>query len=138
MSSKKLVWSKTMLCSMISKQNFSLISLSKRFFCFLVKTLLILSIFTSSKCPCLLEQILLQIPCWRVYIIDNNPFLTTLIADFNAKSHNWCKEDRMTLESQLIYNLFNQSEFSQTIKEPTHLFKTFSPCIICFLQPIQI
>ena len=41
-------------------------------------------------------------------------FLTILTSDFNAKSRNWCKEDRTIHESQIIYNLTSQLKFIQT------------------------
>ena len=35
-------------------------------------------------------------------IHENNPFMTIVLGDFNAKSNNWCKSDITSLEGSKI------------------------------------
>ena len=35
-------------------------------------------------------------------IYENNPFMTVVLGDFNAKSNNWCKADVTSLEGSKI------------------------------------
>ena len=50
----------------------------------------------------------------------NNPFLTVMIGDFNAKSSNWYLNDITSFEGSQIEFLASQFAMSQIIKEPTH------------------
>ena len=52
---------------------------------------------------------------------NSNPFLTTLIGDFNVKSKNWSEGDRSTIKGSNIEFLTSQFELSQIIKEPTQI-----------------
>ena len=51
----------------------------------------------------------------------SNPFLTTVIGDFNAKSNKWSEDDRSTIEVSKIDFFTSQFGLSQIIKEPTHI-----------------
>ena len=59
----------------------------------------------------------------------SNPFLTTVIGDFNAKSNKWSEGDRSTIEGSKIDFLTSQFGLSQIIKEPTHILENSSSCI---------
>ena len=60
---------------------------------------------------------------------NSNPFLTTVIGDFNAKSNKWSEGDRSTIEESKIDFLTSQFGLSQIIKEPTHILENSSSCI---------
>ena len=60
---------------------------------------------------------------------NSNPFLTTVIGDFNAKSNKWSEGDRSTIEGSKIDFLTSQFGLSQIIKEPTHILENSSSCI---------
>ena len=51
------------------------------------------------------------------------------IGDFNAKSTNWCANDRTSFEDNKIEHITLQFGLSQIINEPTHILGSFSPCI---------
>ena len=53
----------------------------------------------------------------------NNPFLTVMIGDFNAKSSNWYLNDVTSFEGSQIKFLASQFAISQVINEPTHVLK---------------
>ena len=59
----------------------------------------------------------------------NNPFLTVMIGDFNAKSSNWCLNDITTFEGSQIEFLASQFAMSQVINEPTHILDNSKSCI---------
>ena len=61
--------------------------------------------------------------------VQNNPFLVVILGDFNAKSSNWCKNDRTTSEGKVIENISSQFALHQVINEPTHILETSSSCI---------
>ena len=63
------------------------------------------------------------------YSFNSNPFLTTVIGDFSAKSNNWSEGDRSTIEVSKIDFLTSQFGLSQIIKEPTHILENTSSCI---------
>ena len=50
----------------------------------------------------------------------NNPFLTVMIGNFNAKSSNWYLNDITTFEGSQIEFLASQFAMSQVINEPTN------------------
>ena len=52
---------------------------------------------------------------------QNNPFLTQLIGDLNAKSKNWYSHDKTSHEGNEIKNVTAQFGLQQKIKEPTHI-----------------
>ena len=62
-------------------------------------------------------------------LFNSNPFLTTVIGDFNAKSNKWSEGDRSTIEGSKIDFLTSQFGLSQIIKEPTHILENSSSCI---------
>ena len=61
--------------------------------------------------------------------VQNIPFLVVILGDFNAKSSNWCKNDRTTSEGKVIENISSQFALHQVINEPTHILETSSSCI---------
>ena len=60
---------------------------------------------------------------------NSNPFLTTVISDFNAKSNKWSEGDISTIEESKIDFLTSQFGLSQIIKEPTHILENSYSCI---------
>ena len=58
-----------------------------------------------------------------------NPFLVVVLGDFNAKSCNWCINDKTNSEGAKIDTLTSQNGLHQIIKEPTHILDTSSSCI---------
>ena len=67
-------------------------------------------------------------------INQKNLFLTVVLGDFNAKSSKWWIDDKTTQESLKIENFLSQFSLSQIINEPTHISKTLTLVLICFLQ----
>ena len=59
----------------------------------------------------------------------NNPFLTVMIGDFNAKSSNWYLNDITSFEGSQIEFLASQFAMSQVINEPTHILDNSKSCI---------
>ena len=59
-------------------------------------------------------------------LCQNNPFLTVLIGDLNAKSKNWYCHAKSSHEGNSIENLTVQFALQQIIKEPTHTSNTIS------------
>ena len=59
----------------------------------------------------------------------NNPFLTVMIGDYNAKSSNWYLNDITTFERSQVEFLVSQFPMSQVIKEPTHILDNSKSCI---------
>ena len=59
----------------------------------------------------------------------NNPFLTVVLGDFNAKSNLWYKNDKTTNEGSKIDGIASQFGLHQFINEPTHLTRNASSCI---------
>ena len=62
-------------------------------------------------------------------IHENNPFMTIVLDDFNAKSNNWCKSDITSLEGSKIDTIANSYGLNQLIQEPTHILNLLSSCI---------
>ena len=54
-------------------------------------------------------------------IHENNPFLTVVLGEFNAKTKNWCKADVTSLEGSIIDTIANNYGLNQFIQEPTHI-----------------
>ena len=54
-------------------------------------------------------------------IHENNPFITVVLGDFNAKYSNSCKADVTFLEGSKIDTITSSYGFSQLIQEPTHI-----------------
>ena len=59
----------------------------------------------------------------------NNPFLTTMIGDFNAKSSSWYLNDITSFEGSQITFLASQFTMYQVIKEPTQILDNSYSCI---------
>ena len=59
----------------------------------------------------------------------SNPFLTIMIADFNAKSRNCYWNDISSFEGSQIQFLASQFAMFQVIKEPTHILDHSKSCI---------
>ena len=57
-------------------------------------------------------------------IHENNPFMTIVLSDFNAKSNNWCKADLTSLEGSKIDTIANSYDLNQLIQEPTHILNS--------------
>ena len=62
-------------------------------------------------------------------VIVNNPFLTVLLGDFNAKLSLWYNSDITTYEGSKIDGVTSQFGLEQIIKEPTHIIGDPSSCI---------
>ena len=62
-------------------------------------------------------------------ISANNPFLTVVLGDFNAKSNLWYKNDKKTYEGSKIDGIASQFGLHQLINESTHLTRNTSSCI---------
>ena len=62
-------------------------------------------------------------------IHENNPFMTIVLGDFNAKSNNWCRADITSLEGSKIDTIGNSYGLNQLIQEPTHILNSSSSCI---------
>ena len=54
-------------------------------------------------------------------IHENNPFLTVVLGEFNAKAKNWCKADATSLEGSTIDTIASNYGLNQFIQEPTHI-----------------
>ena len=61
-----------------------------------------------------------------------NPYLVVVLGDFNAKSCNWCINDKTDFEGAKIDTLTSQNGSRQIIKEPTHILDVSSSCIELF------
>ena len=61
-----------------------------------------------------------------------NPFLIVVLDDFNAKSCNWCINDRTNFEGTKIETLTSQNILHQLIKKETHILDTSSSWIDLF------
>ena len=59
----------------------------------------------------------------------NNPFLTVVLGDFNAKTSLWYNNDITTYEDSKIGGVTSQSGLEQIIKEPTHIIGDSPSCI---------
>ena len=62
-------------------------------------------------------------------IKTNNPFLTVILGDFNAKSSLWYNNDITTYEGSKTDGVTSQFRLQQIIKEPTHIIGDSSSCI---------
>ena len=70
-------------------------------------------------------------------IHKNNPFMTFVLADFNAKSKNWCKADITSFEGSMIDVTASSCGMNRRIQEQTHILHSSSSYIdlIFTLQP---
>ena len=62
-------------------------------------------------------------------LTQNNPFLTVIIGDFNAKFNKWCSTDKTTPEGAKLDSLTSQYGLTQLLKEPTHISDNYRSCI---------
>ena len=62
-------------------------------------------------------------------IYENNPFMTVVLGDFNAKSNNWCKADVTSLEGSKIDTITRSYGLNQLIQEPTHILNLWASCL---------
>ena len=62
-------------------------------------------------------------------LAQENPFLTVVIGDFNAKSRNWCSQDSTNFEGMTIKNLKYQFGLSQISNEDAHNLESSSLCL---------
>ena len=69
----------------------------------------------------------LQLPLDK--ISNQNPFLTVVLGDFNAKSSNFYIHDKTTYEGYKIDALTSQFGLKQLIKEPTEILRNSFSCI---------
>ena len=57
------------------------------------------------------------------------PFLTMILADFNAKNKLWCDQDNISYEGSILNDLKAQYGLTQIIHEPTHILESSVSCI---------
>ena len=62
-------------------------------------------------------------------VMTNNPFLTVILGDFNAKYSLWYNNDITTYEGSKTDGVTSQFGLQQIIKEPTHIIGDSSSCI---------
>ena len=62
-------------------------------------------------------------------VMVNNPFLTVILGDFNAKSNLCHNNDVTTYEGSKMDGVNSQFGLQQIIKEPTHFIGNSSSCI---------
>ena len=62
-------------------------------------------------------------------LLNKNPFLITVLGDFNAKSSNWCSSDTTNYEGTQIDSLTSFFGLHQLISEPTHFLTHSNSCI---------
>ena len=62
-------------------------------------------------------------------ICENNPFMTVVLCDFNAKYNNWCKADITSLDRSKIGTIASNYGLNQLIQEPTPTLNSSSSCI---------
>ena len=63
------------------------------------------------------------------FIFNKNPYLTVVIDEFNAKSHNWYKGDKTTASWSKLEIMTSHYGLTLIINEPTHIFEDSSSCI---------
>ena len=62
-------------------------------------------------------------------IHEDNPFMISVLGDFNAKSNNWCKNDITSHEGSMIDAVTSNYRLHQLIQEPTSILNTSSSCV---------
>ena len=63
------------------------------------------------------------------FIFDKNLYLTVVVGDLNAKSHNSCKGDKTTASGSKLEIMTSHYGLSQIINELTYILKDSSSCI---------
>ena len=61
-------------------------------------------------------------------IASENPFLSLVFGDFNAKNKVWFDQDNTKTEGTIINDLMTHYGLTQIIHEPTHLHDCSSSC----------
>ena len=59
-------------------------------------------------------------------IHEDNPFMISVLGDFNANSNNWCKNDITSHEGSMTDGLTSNYRLHQLIQEPTHILNSSS------------
>ena len=62
-------------------------------------------------------------------LLQNNPFLVVVIADFNVISNNWYCRGKSSLGGDTVDNTTKQYGLHQVIREPTHILDNTSSCV---------
>ena len=62
-------------------------------------------------------------------IHEDNPFMISVLGDFNAKSDNWCKNDIISHEGSMTDAVTSNYGLHQLIQEPEHILNSSSSCI---------
>ena len=60
------------------------------------------------------------------FIFNKNPYLTVVIGDFHAKSHDLCKGDKTTASGTKLEIMTSHYGLTLIINEPTHISKSSS------------
>ena len=63
------------------------------------------------------------------YIANRNPFVSINIADFNARSNNWCHSDKTAYKGKKVESLTSQCGLKQVSNDPTHVLQSNSSCV---------
>ena len=64
--------------------------------------------------------------CFSEFLVNKNPYLTVVIGDFNAKSHNWQKDDKTTASGSKLEITTSHYGRTQIVNEPTHILEDSS------------
>ena len=62
-------------------------------------------------------------------LTQNNPFLTVIIGDFNAKFNKWYSTNKTTPDRAMLDNLTFLYGLTRLLKEPTHISDNYRSCI---------
>ena len=62
-------------------------------------------------------------------INEYNPFIISVLGDFNAKSTNWCKNDITSHEGSMSDAVTCNYELHQLIQEPAHILYSSCSCM---------
>ena len=74
-------------------------------------------------------------PFWKNFeltlnkIHEENPFMISVLGDFNAKFNNWCKYDITSHKASVIDVVTSNYGLHQLIQEPAHILKLSSSYI---------
>ena len=60
---------------------------------------------------------------------EENPYMISVLDDFNAKSNNWCKNDTTSHEVSMIDAVASNYGLRQLIQEPAHILNSSSSCV---------
>ena len=94
------------------------------------KKVILITLYRSpSQCPETFAEFLNNFENDLQTIYSLQPFLITVLGDFNAKSSNWCSDDSSTNEGIQIESLTSYYGLHQLITEPTHILPNSSSCI---------